>query len=49
MKENVTKFENHKEALDLKGLQNHSIDAIFSEIESSQNLIEMIVQKQIVN
>lgn len=47
MQENVTKFQNHKDALDLKGLQSHNLESIFTEIDSSQNLIEMIVSKQI--
>ena len=47
MKENISKYENHKDALDSKGLQGHNVETIFSEIDSSQNLIEMIVSKQI--
>lgn len=46
LKEGITKYGHVKDTLDHKGIEGHNVEAIFSEIDNSRNLIEMVINKQ---
>jgi hypothetical protein len=46
LKEGIKKYSHVKDTLDHSDLEGHCVEAIFSEIDASQNLIEMVINKQ---